>query len=38
MIAEVPIFPRYPGVARKVARRLARRVIERRVRADHLPQ
>jgi len=38
MIAEVPIFPRYPGVARAVARRLARRVIEQRIRAVHLPQ
>ena len=36
MIAEVPIFPRYPGVAHALAYLMARRVIERQWRAQGL--
>ena len=36
MQAEVPIFPRYPGIARHVAHHLARREIERQLQAQGL--
>ena len=33
---EVPIYPRYPGVARALAHHMARRVVERKLRAQGL--